>query len=146
MTNLILEKNSKSLEETLHIATDFISNLDDKNCILILSGNLGAGKTYFTKGIFKGVGYEKFYDITSPTFDLVNTFNIKDLTIHHFDLYRLDKLNHEDELWLYELLNEVSLCIIEWGDKFNFHINKKIYQIVIEIINENERQIKIFTN
>lgn len=146
MKNLILEKNSKSLNETIEIASEFITGLENKNCILILSGNLGAGKTHFTKGIFKGVGYAKYLDITSPTFDLVNTFNIKNLIVHHFDLYRLDRLNQEDELWLYELLNENSLCVIEWGDKFNFQINKKIYEIEIEIKNEDERQIKIFTN
>jgi tRNA threonylcarbamoyladenosine biosynthesis protein TsaE len=146
MKNMLLETKSSSLSETIEIASKFVSSLEDKNCILILSGNLGAGKTHFTKGIFKGVGFKNYLEITSPTFDLVNTFHIKDLVIHHFDLYRIDKLNTEDELWLSELLNEDSLCIIEWGDKFNFQINKKVYQIVFEIINENERQIKIFTN
>lgn len=146
MRKLILDKISHSVTETIEIASNFIFNLEDKNCILILSGELGAGKTHFTKGIFKGVGYEKYMSVTSPTFDLVNSFKIKDLTLHHFDLYRVDKLNLEDELWLYELLNENSLCIIEWGDKFDFSINKRIYQVDIEVKKEDERQIKIFTN
>jgi tRNA threonylcarbamoyladenosine biosynthesis protein TsaE len=146
MKNLILEKNSKSIEDTIKIASDFISSLENKNCIIILSGNLGAGKTHFTKGIFKGVDYENFNQVTSPTFDLVNSFKIDNLVLHHFDLYRIDKLNIEDELWLNELLNENSLCIIEWGDKFNLKINKKIYQVIIEIKGEYERNIKIFAN
>lgn len=146
MSNLILEKITKSTDETISIASEFIQSIKDKNCILILTGDLGAGKTYFTKGIFKGIGYETFNEITSPTFDLVNTFNVKSIIVHHFDLYRLDKLNQDDKMWLYELLNEDSLCIVEWGDKFNFQINKKIYSIKIEYINENERRIKIFTN
>jgi tRNA threonylcarbamoyladenosine biosynthesis protein TsaE len=146
MSALVLEKISKSLGETLDIASDFISSIGDRNCILILSGDLGAGKTHFTKGIFKGLGFQNYQEITSPTFDLVNTFKINNLITHHFDLYRIDKLNQDDKLWLQELLNEDSLCIIEWGDKFNFQLNKKIYSIKIEYINENERRIKIFTN
>jgi tRNA threonylcarbamoyladenosine biosynthesis protein TsaE len=146
MKTLILEKISRNPEDTFKIAEEFINSLEDKNCILILSGELGAGKTHFTKGIFKSFNFEKYNEITSPTFDLVNTYNLNNFLIHHFDLYRIDKLNSDDEQWLYELLNDVSLCIIEWGNKFEFHINKKIYEIEIIYLKENERQIKIFTN
>jgi tRNA threonylcarbamoyladenosine biosynthesis protein TsaE len=146
MKNLFSSKHTNSVSETIEYSCNFISNLEDKNCILILSGDLGAGKTHFTKGIFKGINYENYNDITSPTFDLVNTFKISDLIVHHFDLYRLDHLTKDDEMWLYELLNENSLCIIEWGDKFNFNLNKKIYIIEIKVLKENEREIKIFTN
>jgi tRNA threonylcarbamoyladenosine biosynthesis protein TsaE len=146
MKNLILEKKSNSVAETFSIAENFINSLENKDCLIILSGTLGAGKTHFTKGIFKAMGYKNYEDITSPTFDLVNTYNVPGLIIHHLDLYRLDKLDSEDWLWLEELLSENSLSVIEWGDKFTFNLNKKIYYIVIEILNENERQIKIFTN
>jgi tRNA threonylcarbamoyladenosine biosynthesis protein TsaE len=146
MSEIILQKNSNSVQETIIIAEEFLKSLSNLDCIFILSGDLGAGKTHFTKGIFKGLGFENYKDITSPTFDLVNTFNLDNIKVHHFDLYRIDKLSSEDEMWLYELLNEKSLCIIEWGDKFEFYINKKIYEIQINLKGENEREIKIFTN
>jgi tRNA threonylcarbamoyladenosine biosynthesis protein TsaE len=146
MKNQLIDKISNSQSETIEIAADFVSKLENKNCLILLSGNLGAGKTHFTKGIFKGIGFNEYLEITSPTFDLVNSFVVNNLTVHHFDLYRIDKLNNEDLLWLNELLNDESLCIIEWGDKFNFNLSKKIYRIYIDIINENERRIKIFTN
>jgi tRNA threonylcarbamoyladenosine biosynthesis protein TsaE len=146
MKSLILEKNSKNPEETLQIAEEFINSLDDKNCIIVLSGELGAGKTHFTKGIFKSFNFENYNQVTSPTFDLVNTYKIDNIIIHHFDLYRIDKLNSDDTQWLYELLNDNSLCIIEWGNKFDFQINKKLYEIEIIFLGENERHIKIFTN
>lgn len=146
MKSLVLEKYSKNPEETFKIAEEFINSLNDKNCIIILTGELGAGKTHFTKGIFKSFNFENYNEITSPTFDLVNSYQKDNFLIHHFDLYRIDKLNPDDTQWLYELLSDKSLCIIEWGNKFDFHINKKIYEIEIKFLSENERQIKIFTN
>jgi tRNA threonylcarbamoyladenosine biosynthesis protein TsaE len=146
MNNIISDFHTKSALQTIEIAENFIKNLDDKNCLIILSGDLGAGKTYFTKGLFKGLGYKNFNEITSPTFDLVNSYQVDKLLVHHFDLYRIDSLTQEDSLWLQEFLNEDSLCIIEWGDKFNYLVNKKKFLIKISFINENERQIKIFTN
>lgn len=146
MKNLILEKISFSVEDTIKIANDFISSLGDKNCVLILSGDLGTGKTHFTKGIFKGLGFKNFNDITSPTFDLINNYEINDIKIHHCDLYRINKLSSEDAMWLNEILNEEGICIIEWGDKFNFQLDKNIYFIDLRYKNETTREIKIFTN
>lgn len=146
MNSLILNEVSHDVLETISIAESFLNSLNNKNCIIILAGDLGAGKTHFTKGIFKAVGFKNYQEITSPTFDLVNTFQVDNLKVHHFDLYRLEKLNSDDEMWLYELLNENSLCILEWGDRFEFHINKPIYLVEIKFKNENERQIKISTN
>ena len=105
MSNLILEKITKSTDETISIASEFIKSIKDKNCILILTGDLGAGKTYFTKGIFKGIGFDSFNEITSPTFDLVNTFNVKSIVVHHFDLYRLEKLNQDSA---YKLVKSIA--------------------------------------
>lgn len=146
MKNLVSTHNSFGILDTYKIAEIFINSLSDKNCLIILSGDLGAGKTHFTKGIFKALGFKNYQEINSPTFDLVSTFSVNNLTIHHFDLYRLDKLSPDDEMWLNELLNENSLCILEWGNKFDFHINKKIYIVEIKFVSENEREIKIFTN
>lgn len=137
---------SFSIEETFKIAEDFIKNLDNKNCLIFLNGELGAGKTHFTKGLFKGLGFENYLEINSPTFDIVNSYNINSLKINHLDLYRLDKINTEDELWLQDIISEDGLSIIEWGNKFLFNTNKDCYFVNIFIKDGDARQIEISNN
>lgn len=137
---------SRSLEETIDIASDFIKSLNTLNINIFLNGNLGAGKTQFTKGIFKGLGYEKYMEVNSPTFDIVTSYSISDLTINHLDLYRIDVLNPEDEIWLDEIINKNGLNIIEWGNKFEFNTNKKNYFINIYLLENDERKIEILSN
>jgi tRNA threonylcarbamoyladenosine biosynthesis protein TsaE len=137
---------SHSVEETISIAENFIKNLENKNVIIFLNGDLGAGKTHFTKGIFKGLEFQDYIQITSPTFDIVNNYQLQNQKINHLDLYRLDVLNKEDEIWLNEIVNDNSLSIIEWGNKFEFLTSKKTYFVNIFIENENERRIEISSN
>jgi len=137
---------SNDVLETINIASTFVSNLQEKNCIIFLNGDLGAGKTHFTKGIFKGLGFSNYIEINSPTFDIVNSYDINNLKINHLDLYRLDKINSEDEIWLTEIINENGLSIIEWGNKFEFETGKKTYFVNIFIQDENVRKIEISSN
>ena len=138
--------HSHSVEETISIAENFIKNLENKNVIIFLNGDLGAGKTHFTKGLFKALDFQDYLQITSPTFDIVNIYQTKNQKISHLDLYRLDVLNPEDEIWLNEIIDDNSLSIIEWGNKFEFKTNKKTYFVNIFIENENERRIEISSN
>lgn len=137
---------TKNVSETINLASEFISKLPEKNCIIFLNGDLGAGKTHFTKGIFKGLGFENFLEINSPTFDIVNSYQIQNLKINHLDLYRLENIDTEDELWLEEIINENGLSIIEWGNKFKFETNKKTYFVNIFTSSDNERRIEISNN
>lgn len=137
---------SFSFDQTIQIADEFVKNIENKNCLIFLNGDLGAGKTYFTKGLFKGLGYSNYLQINSPTFDIVNTYFHDDLKINHLDLYRLDKIDKEDEIWLDEIINEKSISIIEWANKFEFKTNKDCYFVNIFIKDDNERQIEIFSN
>jgi tRNA threonylcarbamoyladenosine biosynthesis protein TsaE len=136
----------KNVEETISVAEKFIKDLESKNIIIFLNGSLGAGKTHFTKGIFKGLNFVDYIQITSPTFDIVNTYKENNLKINHLDLYRLDILSKEDEIWLNEIINEDCLTIIEWGNKFEFKTLKKSYFVNIFIESENERRIEISSN
>ncbi len=136
----------KNVEETISVAEKFIKDLESKNIIIFLNGSLGAGKTHFTKGIFKGLNFVDYIQITSPTFDIVNTYKEDNLKINHLDLYRLDILSKEDEIWLNEIINEDCLTIIEWGNKFEFKTLKKSYYVNIFIESENERRIEISSN
>lgn len=84
--------------------------------VLILTGDLGAGKTQLTKGIAAGMRIDD--DVTSPTFNILMVYEGPDMPLYHFDLYRLE---HEDQLedtGLYDLLGGDGVCVIEWGEQF----------------------------
>jgi tRNA threonylcarbamoyladenosine biosynthesis protein TsaE len=137
---------SYNQEQTIEIASNFIKNLENKNCLIFLNGHLGAGKTHFTKGIFKGLGFDNYTEINSPTFEIVNVYQIPTLKINHLDLYRIENLDSEDELWLNDVISENGLSIIEWGNKFEFRTTKKCYFVNIFIKDGNERRIEISSN
>lgn len=103
---------SKSEKDTIAFASKFASTLN-KNSIVVLSGDLGSGKTKFTQGILKYFNLEK--EISSPTFTIVNEYNGKDFNIYHFDLYRLSDIDEFYAMGGEEYLNS-GLCIFEWGE------------------------------
>ena len=110
MVNYIF--NSKSENDTLSLAKKFASKLNKKD-VIVLSGDLGSGKTKFTEGILSFFGLEN--EISSPTFTIVNEYSKDDIKIYHFDVYRL-----EDSSEFYEIggdeYYENGICIIEWGE------------------------------
>lgn len=81
--------------------------------VVVLAGDLGAGKTAFVQGFGRALGVEE--RITSPTFTLVHVYEGR-LPIHHLDVYRLDQLNEALDLGLAEMLDEGGVVLIEWGD------------------------------
>ncbi len=103
---------SKSEEDTKKFAKKFASQLKN-NEIIVLSGDLGSGKTKFTEGILSYFGLEN--EISSPTFTIVNEYKKENINIFHFDVYRL-----EDSTEFYEIGGEEyfekGICIIEWGE------------------------------
>lgn len=110
MVNYIF--NSKSENDTLSFAKKFASKLNKKD-VIVLSGDLGSGKTKFTEGILSFFGLEN--EISSPTFTIVNEYSKDNIKIYHFDVYRL-----EDSSEFYEIggdeYYENGICIIEWGE------------------------------
>jgi tRNA threonylcarbamoyladenosine biosynthesis protein TsaE len=82
--------------------------------VVVLAGDLGAGKTAFVQGFGRALGVED--RITSPTFTLVHVYEGGRLPIHHLDVYRLDQLNEALDLGLAEMLDDGSVVLIEWGD------------------------------
>lgn len=103
---------SKSEEDTINFADKFASKLD-KNSIIILSGDLGSGKTKFTQGILRHFGLEN--EISSPTFTIVNEYNASNINIYHFDLYRLEDVDEFYAMGGDEYLSN-GICIFEWGE------------------------------
>ena len=84
--------------------------------VLVLTGDLGAGKTQLTKGIARGMGVEG--DVTSPTFTIEMVYQGTDLELDHFDLYRLDDPDQLEDTPHFDVLGADGVCVIEWGEQF----------------------------
>lgn len=110
-----MEMVSESPEATWSVG-EFVGKRLKAGMVLCLTGDLGAGKTLFTKGVAAGLGVKA--DVTSPSFTLMNLYDGR-LPVTHFDLYRLDDEGDLDEIGFYEYADEpVGVAIIEWADKF----------------------------
>ena len=103
---------SHSENDTIKFADEFASKLD-AHSIIVLSGDLGSGKTKFTEGILKQFGLED--EVSSPTFTIVNEYDSKNFKIFHFDLYRLADVDEFYAMGGEEYLQN-GLCIFEWGE------------------------------
>lgn len=132
-----MEFYAKNVEETYKIAKDFASTLKP-NDIVLLNGDLGAGKTTFTKGIAKALGIESV--ITSPTFNFMKEYTGGRIPLYHFDMYRVSCEDELYELGLHEYLNMDGVCVIEWN-KFENLKNPKIVEI--SVVSTNKRRINI---
>lgn len=84
--------------------------------VLVLTGDLGAGKTQLTKGIAQGMGVSG--DVTSPTFTIEMVYQGAELELDHFDLYRLDDSDQLEDTGLFDVLGADGVCVIEWGEQF----------------------------
>lgn len=84
--------------------------------VLVLTGDLGAGKTQLTKGIAAALGCEG--DVTSPTFTIEMVYEGGRLPLYHFDLYRLDDAEQLEDIGLYDVLGADGVCVVEWGEQF----------------------------
>ncbi len=132
---------SKSEIETKNIAKEIASQLKVKD-IILLEGDLGAGKTKFTEGILEYFNLQD--EISSPTFTIVNEYNTSKFNIYHFDVYRLSDI---DEFYAMggEEYFEKGICIIEWGEIIEECLPKDYIKINIsrDLENENIRKLDI---
>jgi len=124
---------------------DFASNLASKlhiGDVVVLTGELGAGKTKFTEGFLRYFGLDK--EISSPTFNIVNEYKKDNINIYHFDVYRLDDI---DEFYAIggEEYFESGICIIEWGEIIEEILPKGYTKITFSKNEENTdyRKLKI---
>lgn len=131
---------SHNEEETKKIANS-LAKLLQKGDIIILSGDLGAGKTKFTEGILSFFGLED--EISSPTFNIVNEYKTNDINLYHFDIYRLEDIDEFYEIGGEEYF-EKGICIIEWGELLNPILPKDYILIKIEPV-QNNINSRLFT-
>jgi tRNA threonylcarbamoyladenosine biosynthesis protein TsaE len=106
---------TQSEEETIALGRQIAAELP-KRAIVLLIGNLGAGKTTLAKGIISGLGGADPEEVTSPTFTLIHEYNAG--RVFHIDLYRLDTRQQVETLGLDEIFDRDAVVLIEWGEKF----------------------------
>lgn len=132
---------SNSEEETKLIGRKFAKGLKNGD-VIVLTGDLGSGKTKFTEGILQFFGLEN--EISSPTFNIVNEYVKEDVNVYHFDVYRLED---EDEFYAIggEEYFEKGICLIEWGEMIEHALPNKYIQISFSrnLEDENLREIVI---
>jgi len=109
--------------------------------IVLLRGDLGAGKTTLVKGIAEGFDAARAEDVTSPTFTLVHEYRGPRATLYHIDLYRIDTERELETLALDDLLAPNSILLIEWGEKFARLQRDTNVEIILEQMDETDRRI-----
>lgn len=132
---------SKSVEETMGAGENFAKRLK-KGDIVALVGELGSGKTVFTKGIAKGLGVKDVRYVNSPTFVIIKEYKGK-VPLYHFDLYRLDRSTLIDSETYEEYFYGNGITVIEWADKIKRLLPRKSIEVKLSTVGENERKIEI---
>jgi len=130
---------TRSEDETAGVARELAAALKAGDVIL-LSGNLGAGKTAFVRGLASGLGIDP-EEVSSPTFTLVHEYRDGRLTLYHADLYRLERIATED-IGLEEMGVADGVLAIEWPDRLA-HTMPGAREVQIEIVDENTRRITV---
>lgn len=106
--------------------------------VILLTGNLGAGKTTLAKGIVSGAGAAQPDDVASPTFTLIHDYG----EVVHIDLYRLENEREVEGLGLDEIIDRAKFTLIEWGERFP-HLFPGAAMIQLRAISESEREIEL---
>ncbi len=133
--------STHSAEETTELGRQIAAELTPGSVVL-LRGDLGAGKTTLVKGIAEGFQAAKADDVTSPTFTLIHEYRGPEVTLYHIDLYRIDTQRELDTLALDDLMTPQSILLIEWGEKFQRFATERDVEIAIEHKGGDERSIR----
>jgi tRNA threonylcarbamoyladenosine biosynthesis protein TsaE len=132
-----------SAEETTELGRKLAAALRPGSVVL-LRGELGAGKTTLVKGIAEGFNAAEAGSVTSPTFTLIHEYRGPNVVLYHIDLYRIDTQRELDTLALDDLTGPNSILLIEWGDKFERFVCERDAEIAMEHAGGDERVIKIW--
>jgi len=111
--------------------------------IVVLRGDLGAGKTTLVKGIAEAFQAASEEDVTSPTFTLIHEYRGPEAILYHIDLYRVDTPRQLETLGLEDLIAQNSVLLIEWGEKFARFERERDVEIGLELAGENKRRVRI---
>ena len=126
---------STTTEQTIALG-QALGKLLQAGDVLVLTGDLGAGKTQFTKGIAAGMGVTD--DVTSPTFTIEMVYEGTLMPLYHFDLYRLNDPDQLEDTGLYDALESDGPTIIEWGEQFAEQIGERTLDVYVSRLSEEE--------
>ncbi len=132
-----------NLKETKKVANVFAKLLSGGE-IILLNGDLGAGKTTFTKFVLETLGVKD--DVTSPTFTIMHEYKTKKFNIYHFDMYRLSSGAEACEFGMDEYLysgDKRNIVFVEWAENIKDILNGKFIKINIKLLDDNKREIEI---
>jgi tRNA threonylcarbamoyladenosine biosynthesis protein TsaE len=136
-----LEFETHSDEETQALGRQLAKMLPDRGVILLI-GELGAGKTTLAKGIVEGRGVTSAEDVSSPTFTLIHEYG-QPVGVYHIDLYRLNTLDEARRLGLEDLFEQPALVLLEWGERFPELLPSQRIEIRLSHKGEENRLIVI---
>lgn len=130
-----------SSDETIRAGREIAARIEPP-VLILLSGDLGAGKTTITKGIAAGLGAAEEDEVTSPTFTLVHKY-ARSSPVYHVDLYRIGDFHDLETLGLEDVFSENAVVIVEWPDRFTLRTEWPVLRIHLEHVAEEERRITI---
>jgi tRNA threonylcarbamoyladenosine biosynthesis protein TsaE len=139
------ETISHSAEETIELGRQLARHLKPP-VLVLMSGDLGSGKTTLSKGIISGLGAAREEDVTSPTFTLVHLFHnssFPQTKVYHVDLYRIEKTTDLESLGLEDALSEPAVILIEWPDRFSLRTDWPKVTVQMEHCEGDSRRITI---
>lgn len=128
---------SKSREETQAFASSYAKTLRPFDVVL-LDGDMGAGKTVFSKGVAEGLGIEE--EVTSPTYAYMNDY---DGRLFHYDCYRIESVEQAERLGLADYFDMGGICLIEWAQNIAPLLPRKVKRVIIRKLSEEEREIEV---
>ncbi|MBP3884320.1 MAG: tRNA (adenosine(37)-N6)-threonylcarbamoyltransferase complex ATPase subunit type 1 TsaE [Olsenella sp.] len=124
---------SSSTEETIALGR-VLGGVLSEGDVLVLTGDLGAGKTQLTKGIAQGMGIAD--DVCSPTFTIQMVYEGERMPLYHFDLYRLDDASQLEDTGLFDVLDADGACVIEWGEQFADEIGDERVDVFVSRLDD----------
>lgn len=136
-----LEIVTTSADETRQLGEELAKDLPSP-CLVLLEGELGAGKTTLVKGIVQGLGVARQEEVTSPSFALVHEYGGEG-RVYHIDLYRVDSSQELSTLGLDDILASGAIVLVEWGEKLGPHFAKPVLRIRMEHAGDDRRKIVV---
>ena len=135
---LTYKRACTSLEATKQLAATLAPYLQ-ANDVVVLTGDLGAGKTQFVQGVAKGLGV--FDLVVSPTFNILLEYGAGRLPLYHFDWYRLEDASQLEDVGYYDIVDSGGVCFIEWGERFPLELPYGYLEIRITVEKGGNRTV-----
>ena len=138
----MIKQTTRNENETFQLGEQLGGSLGGPR-IILLKGELGAGKTAFTRGILSGMDFSRPDSVHSPSFSLVNQYHLPGAIVFHVDLYRLESQRDLYSIGLDELLDGTQTVIIEWAEKLPWESENPV-EVRFEVTGDESREIEIF--